>query len=85
MQENKKSVSKNFLVPKKIQKQTQQKTLETTLSQIAHSDLMIGYYSDRAAKCSDPKEAAQNRMQADKIETSREFNIGFVEWLEGKK
>lgn len=46
---------------------------------------MIGYYSDRAAKCSDPKEAAQNRMQADKIETSREFNIGFVEWLEGKK
>lgn len=73
--------SKNYSIPSKIQEKTLTDTIETTLSQIAHANLMARYYKKLAMKQSDKKKRETYNLKAQQLEDGRELNYGFLEHI----
>lgn len=82
MLKNNMTDSKNYSVPKKIQKSVLQATIQKTQEQVAHSDLMIAFYRHQAEEATTKDLAGKLGMQADKLEEGRKLNIEMLEWLE---
>lgn len=73
--------SKNYSIPPKIQEKTLKDTIETTLSQIAHANLMARYYRKLGMKQSDKKKREAYSLKAQQLEDGRELNYGFLEHI----
>lgn len=85
MPENKQNDLKNYSVPKALRRKTIDQTIEKTLGQIAHAQLMSDFYREKAVAEADPKEGAKYDKQADQLEAGQKLNIEFLDWIKDNK
>lgn len=65
---------------KNLQKEVLTNTIDKTLRDIIHGDLMMGWYGSMVAKEADKKRKAGFEMKIEQLKTAKELNESFMEF-----
>lgn len=73
--------SKTYTIPRKITKLVRERTVQNTLEQIAHSDLMLEHMTAQMKGEHDVKKNGPMKLKIQQLEDGKAANLAFLKFL----